>query len=65
VVNNDFVNMGSIITATLQMESYFPLIRKYARGRLMDCGCMKVPFYEIYRDIVSEVYCVDMVPNEY
>ena len=38
---------------------YEPALRDYARGRLLDLGCGKVPFYEAYRDHVPENICVD------
>ncbi len=47
------------------MESYIPLIERHAGGRLLDCGCMKVPFFDVYRGNVSEICCVDIVPNEH
>ena len=37
-------------------EKYLPL---YARGRLVDLGCGKVPLFEMYRNYVSEIICVD------
>jgi len=65
VINSDFVSKSSLIIATLQVESYIPLIKRHAKGGLLDCGCMKVPFYEVYHDIVSEIYCIDITPNEH
>lgn len=35
------------------------IIRQHARGRLLDLGCGRVPFYEVYRPLVSESVCVD------
>lgn len=37
-------------------EQYLPL---YARGRLIDLGCGKVPLYGAYRDLVQTITCVD------
>jgi SAM-dependent methyltransferase len=39
-----------------EYEQYLP---KYAKGRLLDLGCGKVPLYGAYRHLVSENYCVD------
>ncbi len=38
------------------------MIRAHARGRLLDLGCGAVPLYGMYRDLVSEITCVDW-PN--
>jgi SAM-dependent methyltransferase len=46
------------ITATFY-QKYLPL---HARGRLADLGCGFVPFYLIYRDLITESLCVDW-PN--
>ncbi|MBI5142771.1 MAG: methyltransferase domain-containing protein [Nitrospirae bacterium] len=45
--------------ADIQCRVYERLIRKHARGRLLDLGCGKVPLYGIYRDHVSDCICVD------
>jgi SAM-dependent methyltransferase len=37
-------------------DVYLP---RYARGRLADLGCGKVPLYGAYRDLVQSVTCVD------
>jgi SAM-dependent methyltransferase len=34
-------------------------LRSHCRGRLLDLGCGKVPFYGLYREYVSETVCVD------
>jgi len=38
---------------------YLPAIEKYASGKLADIGCADVPFYQYYKDLVSENTCVD------
>jgi SAM-dependent methyltransferase len=34
-------------------------VAQYARGRLLDLGCGKVPLYGLYREKVQEITCVD------
>jgi len=38
---------------------YDEYLRKYAKGRLLDLGCGKVPLYEAYKDYIDENICVD------
>jgi SAM-dependent methyltransferase len=38
---------------------YQQALALHARGRLLDLGCGKVPFYEAYRPYVEENVCVD------
>ena len=35
------------------------VVKGHCRGRLLDLGCGKVPFYALYREYVSEIICVD------
>lgn len=39
--------------------AYQRAINTYAKGRLVDLGCGKVPLYGMYRGRVTEVVCVD------
>ncbi|MGH8318453.1 MAG: class I SAM-dependent methyltransferase [Steroidobacteraceae bacterium] len=48
--------------ADIAAKYYYRIIRDHARGRLIDLGCGKVPLYGMYKDLVSEVVCVDW-PN--
>lgn len=45
--------------AQLIIDAYSPAWREYARGSLLDLGCGKVPFFEAYREYVSDTTCVD------
>jgi ubiquinone/menaquinone biosynthesis C-methylase UbiE len=53
------------ITASFY-QHYLPL---YAKGKLADLGCGNVPFYGLYKNLVSENICVDWAnsahSNEY
>lgn len=43
----------------LEMLRIFEGTRHFLRGRLVDLGCGRVPFYEWYRDRVSSIVCID------
>lgn len=45
--------------AQLLASVYQPAFHVHARGRLLDLGCGKVPFYAAYRDSIRESTCVD------
>ncbi|HYD43301.1 MAG TPA: class I SAM-dependent methyltransferase [Anaeromyxobacter sp.] len=53
------VSVGSRLIADAIAAQYGTKLPRYARGRLVDLGCGKVPLYEAYRDLVTEVVCVD------
>ena len=53
------VAVCSRLMCDLVGQSYESAFREHARGRLLDLGCGKVPFFAAYRDYVSDVTCVD------
>jgi SAM-dependent methyltransferase len=53
------VRAGSWAVTRLVAEAYNRHLRSNARGRLVDLGCGTVPLYPAYRDLVSEIVCVD------
>lgn len=57
--NPAVIYAGSLHIAHIQIKAYYPLIREHMRGRLLDCACDKVPYFEMYRDLVSETICTD------
>jgi len=59
VVNLKGVGRGSRHVASLQIPAYAKVISKYAKGSLLDCGAGKVPFYGVYKELVSEIICTD------
>lgn len=67
--NDSEVYGGSWLNAQLLADTYNEWIPKYVRGNLLDLGCGKVPLYTLYKDYVSESFCVDwgnsMHGNEY
>ena len=50
---------GSLYLAEIQREAYLPLMRDHLTGSLMDIGCGPVPYYEVYKDLVTENICLD------
>ena len=53
------VGVGSRLAADLTAAFYDANLRRHCRGRLIDLGCGDVPLYEAYRDLASEIVCVD------
>ncbi len=53
------VGAGSRLITDAVARVYGEQLPLHARGRLLDLGCGKVPLYGAYRDLVSEVCCVD------
>lgn len=54
-----FVAVSSRLMVSCLIEHYQRIIQQYASGRLLDLGCGFVPYYELYRQQVSEIICVD------
>lgn len=50
---------ASRLVADLVAAAYQRVLPQFARGRLLDLGCGKVPLYGLYRDQVSDTVCVD------
>ncbi len=59
VLNPRGVGSGSKHVASLQISEYARVISRYAKGSLLDCGAGKVPFYGVYKDLVTDVTCTD------
>jgi SAM-dependent methyltransferase len=38
---------------------YLPAIEQFASGLLADIGCADVPFYQYYKDLVTDNICID------
>jgi SAM-dependent methyltransferase len=56
-----FLGIHSRLVASCQLEHYQQAIQRFASGDLLDLGCGYVPFYEVYKDRVASVTCVDWV----
>lgn len=59
VPNSEIVGRFSYFTAELQIKKYQKAIETYSQGKLLDCGAGAVPYYGIYKDLVSDVTCID------
>lgn len=63
------VGSGSVLISDLVASFYDANLRLYAKGKLLDLGCGKVPLYNAYKDYVSGNTCVDwgntLHKNEY
>jgi len=53
------LGVASRVIADLTARFYQRELTAFAKGRLLDLGCGKVPFYGVYRDLVTETVCVD------
>jgi SAM-dependent methyltransferase len=53
------LSVSSRLVASCQIRHYQKALEQHARGRLLDLGCGYVPYYELYRNLVQEVVCVD------
>lgn len=53
------INVQSYYFCSATLDLYVKYIRDYAQGRLLDCGCGLVPYYEVYKDQVDEIICTD------
>jgi SAM-dependent methyltransferase len=57
------VKPGSRLICDLVAGCYEAHLKDHCRGRLLDLGCGKVPFYGLYREYVSEAVCVDWIKS--
>jgi SAM-dependent methyltransferase len=57
--NPDPSDSKSYYVVRLNVPFYVEYISRYSSGRLLDCGCGAVPYYEVYRDRVNEIICTD------
>lgn len=57
--NPEEIKPGSRLICDLVASCYDTHLKSHCRGRLLDLGCGKVPFYDLYREYVSENVCID------
>src|SRR5688572_2754762 len=53
------VSVSSRLNADLVAQCYDENLKAHARGRLLDLGCGAVPLYEVYKERVTAIVCVD------
>ena len=54
-----YVSVGSLLIGDLMARHYSAALRGHAHGQFLDLGCGNVPLYDVYRDRVDDVTCVD------
>ncbi|MCD4724157.1 MAG: class I SAM-dependent methyltransferase [Bacteroidales bacterium] len=63
------VGISSRLATDLIAEYYDRNLKKYAKGKLLDLGCGKVPLYGVYREYIDDNTCIDwegsVTGNEY
>lgn len=57
------VYAGSVHIASVQWKAYEPVFKEWCRGRLLDAGCGRAPYYGFLRDRVTSYYAVDYSQN--
>ena len=65
---NEF-GIESRLVGDMTAKFYHEKIKIYAKGKLLDLGCGKVPLYDVYKKYITENVCVDwentLHKNEY
>ena len=57
--NRAELGVSSRLIADIIAHFYDQYLKRYARGRLLDLGCGKVPLYAAYQGSVTDIFCVD------
>lgn len=60
--NTNFLTVSSRLMTDITAKFYQRYVPLHVRGRLVDLGCGNVPFYQLYKPLVTENICVDW-PN--
>ncbi len=59
VPNLQSIYAGSMHIRNVQLAAYLPVFKKWCKGKLLDCGCGRVPYYELIKDQITMHYCID------
>jgi len=57
--NPKYLSRSSWLIAEITAKFYSRYLKYYCKGNLLDLGCGDVPLYEAYKDLVTDVTCVD------
>lgn len=57
--NPKFVSVSSRLMTDVTASFFETAIPKYVRGSLADMGCGNVPFYMVYKNLATEITCID------
>ncbi len=60
--NTKYLSTSSRLMADITANFYQHYLTIYAKGKLIDLGCGNVPFYSLYKNLATEIICVDW-PN--
>jgi len=61
---SNHLSLSSRIFANSIANFYTNNIPQFIKGRIVDLGCGKVPFYGFYKDYITENICIDWDNNE-
>jgi SAM-dependent methyltransferase len=54
-----FLSISSRLVARCQFQRLERLIQRCASGDMLDLGCGYAPYFEIYKELVDSIVCVD------
>lgn len=58
-IDKRFISKSSYFIVKHKLPVYNINISKYSKGDFLDCGCGKQPYYEMYKDKVTSITCID------
>lgn len=58
-IHPDQLGRGSDLTRGYHLHKINRIIKTYVRGKLLDLGCGFVPYYESYKDLITDSVCMD------
>lgn len=58
-VNPATMGRGSDLTRTYHLPIFNRVLKQYIKGKLLDLGCGYVPYYELYKDLITDSVCMD------
>lgn len=53
------VSLGSKLIVDILGEEYAVALKRYAGGSVLDLGCGDAPLYGLYKELATEVVCID------
>jgi len=53
------VGISSRLGADIVAKEYHDQLPLFAKGKMLDLGCGKVPLFETYKNFVSDNICID------
>ena len=59
VIDRSKIYAGSLHVSEIQWRCYESVFLKYCKGKMLDCGCGNVPYFEMLKQQVTTHYCID------